>query len=98
MNGNSKNPFEVIKRPLITEKSTKLIELGKYTFEVMQGVNKVEIAKAVEQAFKVNVVKVNIVNVRKKERRVGKYTGLRPAVRKAIVTLQKGQTLDVFEV
>jgi large subunit ribosomal protein L23 len=98
MNGNSKNPFEVIKRPLITEKSTKLIELGKYTFEVMQGVNKVEIAKAVEQAFKVNVVKVNVVNVRKKERRVGKYTGLRPAVRKAIVTLQKGQTLDVFEV
>lgn len=98
MNGNSKNPFEVIKRPLITEKSTKLIELGKYTFEVMQGVNKVEIAKAVEQAFKVNVVKVNIVNVRKKERRVGKYTGLRPAVRKAVVTLQKGQTLDVFEV
>jgi len=98
MNGNSKNPFEVIKRPLITEKSTKLIELGKYTFEVMQGVNKVEIAKAVEQAFKVSVVKVNVVNVRKKERRVGKYTGLRPAVRKAIVTLQKGQTLDVFEV
>ncbi len=98
MNGNSKNPFEVIKRPLITEKSTKLVELGKYTFEVMQGVNKVEIAKAVEQAFKVNVVKVNVVNVRKKERRVGKYTGLRPAVRKAIVTLQKGQTLDVFEV
>lgn len=98
MNGNSKNPYEVIKRPLITEKSTKLIELGKYTFEVMQGVNKVEIAKAVEQAFKVNVVKVNVVNVRKKERRVGKYTGLRPAVRKAIVTLQKGQTLDVFEV
>ena len=98
MNGNSKNPFEVIKRPLITEKSTKLIELGKYTFEVMQGVNKVEIAKAVEQAFKVNVVKVNVINVRKKERRVGKYTGLRPAVRKAIVTLQKGQTLDVFEV
>ncbi|HBP25428.1 MAG TPA: 50S ribosomal protein L23 [Acholeplasmatales bacterium] len=98
MNGNSKNPYEVIKRPLITEKSTKLIELGKYTFEVMQGVNKVEIAKAVEQAFKVNVVKVNVINVRKKERRVGKYAGLRPAVRKAIVTLQKGQTLDVFEV
>ncbi|MGD9605752.1 MAG: 50S ribosomal protein L23 [Bacilli bacterium] len=98
MNGSAKNPYEVIKRPLITEKSTKLVEQGKYTFEVMQGVNKIEVANAIEQAFKVNVVKVNIISVRKKERKVGKYTGLRPAVRKAIVTLQKGQTLDVFEV
>jgi large subunit ribosomal protein L23 len=93
-----KNAVDIVKRPLITEKSTKLVEEGKYTFEVMQGANKVEVKKAVEELFKVNVVSVNIINVRKKERRVGKYTGLRPAVRKAIVTLQKGQTLDVFEV
>ena len=93
-----KNAFEIIKRPLITEKSTKLVENGKYTFEVMQGVNKVEVKKAIEEVFKVNVVKVNIINVRKKERRVGKYDGFRPAVRKAVVTLQQGQTLDVFEV
>ncbi len=64
----------------------------------MQGVNKIEVKKAVEEIFKVNVIQVNMINVRKKERRVGKYEGFRPAVRKAIVTLAEGQTLDVFEV
>ncbi len=93
-----KNPYDIIVRPLITEKSTKLVETRKYTFEVMQGVNKVEVKKAVEEIFKVNVIQVNLINVRKKERRVGKYEGFRPAVRKAIVTLAEGQTLDVFEV
>ncbi|NLD26645.1 MAG: 50S ribosomal protein L23 [Acholeplasmataceae bacterium] len=93
-----KNPYDIIKRPLITEKATKLVDEGKYTFEVMPGVNKIEVKRAVEEVFKVNVVNVNIINVRKKERRVGKYEGFRPAARKAIVTLQKGQTLDVFEV
>jgi large subunit ribosomal protein L23 len=93
-----KNAFDIIKRPLITEKATKLVEEGKYTFEVMAGVNRIEVKNAIESVFKVNVVKVNMINVRKKERRVGKYAGFKPAVRKAIVTLQKGQTLDVFEV
>lgn len=93
-----KNAYELVKRPLITEKATKLAEEGKYTFEVQPDANKIEIKKAIEELFKVNVVKVNIVNVRKKLRRVGKYEGFRPAVRKAIVTLQKGQTLDQFEV
>ncbi|MFA5542512.1 MAG: 50S ribosomal protein L23 [Bacilli bacterium] len=93
-----KNAYEVIKRPLITEKTTKLIEERKYTFEVMQGVNKIEVKEAVEAAFDVKVVAVNIINVRKKARKVGKYEGLRPAVRKAIVTLAEGQKLDVFEI
>lgn len=93
-----KNPYDVIKRPLITEKTSKLIEQRKYTFEVMQGVNKIEIKEAVEKVFDVTVTAVNVINVRKKERKVGKYQGLRPAVRKAIVTLAEGQKLDVFEV
>ena len=93
-----KNPYDIIVRPLITEKTTKLTEEGKYTFEVMPGVNKIEVKKAIEEIFKVDVVSENIVNVRKKERRVGRYSGYRPAVRKAIVTLHEGQTLDVFEV
>ena len=79
-------------------KTGTLLETRKYTFEVMQGVNKIEVKKAVEEIFKVNVIQVNMINVRKKERRVGKYEGFRPAVRKAIVTLAEGQTLDVFEV
>ncbi|MFA6626928.1 MAG: 50S ribosomal protein L23 [Bacilli bacterium] len=93
-----KNAYEVIKRPLITEKSTKLVEERKYTFEVMQGANKIEVKKAIEELYPVKVIAVNIINVRKKPRKVGKYEGLRPAVRKAIVTLDEGQKLDVFEV
>lgn len=93
-----KTIFDIIKRPLITEKTTKLVDTGKYTFEVMKGVNKVEIKNAIEELFKVKVVSINVINVRKKARRVGKHDGFAPAVRKAIVTLQAGQTLDVFEV
>lgn len=92
------NPYDIIVRPIITEKSSVLTEAGKYTFEVKQGANKVEVKKAIEEIFKVNVVSVNIVNVRRKARRVGRYEGYRPAVKKAVITLAEGQTLDVFEV
>ena len=93
-----KSPYDIIVRPIITEKSTSITESGKYTFEVQQGANKVEVKKAVEEIFKVNVVSVNIVNVRRKARRVGKYEGFRPAVKKAVVTVAEGQTIDAFEI
>lgn len=93
-----KNAYEIIKRPLITEKTTQLVEQGKYTFEVAAKANKVEVKNAIETIFEVEVESVNIINVRKKEKRVGKYSGLRPAVRKAVITLKAGHTLDVFEV
>ncbi|HHZ18600.1 MAG TPA: 50S ribosomal protein L23 [Acholeplasmataceae bacterium] len=93
-----KNPYDIIVRPLITEKTTKLTDGGKYSFEVQKDVNKIEVKKAVEEIFNVNVVSVNIINVRKKRRRVGRHEGFTPAVRKAIVTLQKGQTIDRFEI
>ena len=90
--------YDILVRPLITEKSMKLVEEGKYTFEVKQGSNKVEVKKAVEELFKVEVTAVNMMNTLRKKRRVGKYEGLRPAVQKAIVTLAEGQKLDVFEI
>ena len=93
-----KSPYDIIVRPIITEKSTSITENGKYTFEVQQGANKVEVKKAVEEIFKVNVVSVNIVNVRRKARRVGRYEGFRPAVKKAVVTVAEGQTIDAFEI
>ena len=93
-----KTTYDILVRPLITEKTMKLVEEGKYTFEVKQGSNKVEVKKAVEELFKVEVTAVNMVNTLRKKRRVGKYEGLRPAVQKAIVTLAKGQKLDVFEI
>ena len=92
-----KKNYDIIVRPLITEKSTQLIELNKYTFEVKQGSNKVEVAKAVEEIWGVKVVAVNMINTQRKARRVGKYEGLRPAVQKAVVTLAEGDKLDVFE-
>ena len=93
-----KQAHEIIKRPLITEKTSQLIEERKYTFEVAKGTNKIEIKEAIEKLFEVKVTAVNVINVRKKPRKVGKYEGLRPAVRKAIITLAEGQKLDVFEV
>lgn len=93
-----KKNYEVIVRPLITEKTTNLIELRQYTFEVQQGSNKVEVKKAVEELFKVKVTSVNMLNTRRKARKVGKYEGLRPAVQKAVVTLAEGNKLDVFEI
>ena len=93
-----KTTYDILVRPLITEKTMKLVEEGKYTFEVKQGSNKVEVKKAVEELFKVEVTAVNMMNTQRKRRRVGKYEGLRPAVQKAIVTLAKGQKLDVFEI
>ena len=93
-----KTTYDILVRPLITEKTMKLVEEGKYTFEVKQGSNKVEVKKAVEELFKVEVTAVNRMNTLRKRRRVGKYEGLRPAVQKAIVTLAEGQKLDVFEI
>ena len=98
-----KSPYDVIVKQIITEKTVKMIEsedcpYGKYTFEVAKGANKVEVKKAVEIAFDVKVKDVNIINVRKKARRMGKYEGFAPAVRKAIVTLEKGFTISAFEI
>ena len=93
-----KNSYEVLIRPIITEKNVKLAETRKYVFEVAQDANKIDVKNAVEEAFKVKVVDVNIVSVRKKPRKVGKYEGLKPAVRKAIVTLSDKDKLDIYEI
>ena len=93
-----KTVYDVIRKPIITEKTSQLVEEGKYTFEVMQGANKTEVKEAVEKIWNKKVVNVNIVNCPRKERKVGRYAGLRPQVRKAIVTLEKGQSIDAFEI
>ena len=93
-----KTVYDVLRKPIITEKTSQLVEEGKYTFEVMQGANKTEVKEAVEKIWNKKVVNVNIVNCPRKERKVGRYAGLRPQVRKAIVTLEKGQSIDAFEI
>ena len=88
---------DVILRPIITEKSMKLMaEDNKVTFEVAKGATKVEVKLAVEALFHVDVEKVNILNVKPKPKRVGRFTGKTKAVRKAIVKLKEGQTFDLF--
>jgi large subunit ribosomal protein L23 len=90
-------PREVIIKPVLTEKSYRALEEGKYTFEVHPKANKVEIAKAVEKVFNVRVKSVNTVNVKSKPRRLGWYQGRTRVWKKAIVTLEPGQKIEFFE-
>jgi large subunit ribosomal protein L23 len=76
-----------ILRPVITEKSTNLMDDKKYTFNVLLTATKTQVRNAVEEIFDVKVKKVNIMNVRGKDKRVGRYTGKTARTRKAIVTL-----------
>lgn len=79
---------DIIIAPVITEKSMSGIADKKYTFKVAKDANKIEIADAVQKLFKVQVAKVNTVNVRGKQRRMGRYSGYTAAWKKAIVTLK----------
>ena len=87
--------LSIIKAPVITEKSEKERENGKYTFKVDSKANKIEIKEAIEKIFKVKVTDIRTLNVKPKKRRVGRYTGLTNRYKKAIVTLQEGQTIDL---
>ncbi len=88
---------DILLRPLVTEKSTALMQEGKYVFEVAKAANKIEIAKAVAEIFNVKVVSVNTVNVAGKVKRIGRKTGRRPDYKKAIVKLAPGETIQFFE-
>jgi large subunit ribosomal protein L23 len=104
-------PQSIIKRPLLTEKSTILRETGgadepfeedeeysqKVVFEVSTDANKVEIRHAVEKLFSVGVTDVNTMVMRGKTKRVGRFFGRRPNRKKAIVTLKPGDTIEFFE-
>jgi large subunit ribosomal protein L23 len=90
--------YEIIKRPIITEKTTKLAEAGVYTFEVDKNANKIEIANAIEEIFKVKVVAVNTINVLPKKKTVGRYSGFKAAYAKAMVKLQAGDKIEGFTI
>ncbi len=89
--------FEVIRRPLVTEKNTSLQAQGKYAFEVAREANKNQVKQAVEKAFKVDVTAVNIISVRGRERRVGRRMVTGSSWKKAIVTLKTGDKIQIFE-
>ena len=89
--------YEVLRRPLITEKNTTLQAHGKYAFEVARESNKQQIKEAVEKAFKVKVLAVNVLTIHGKMRRVGRRQVLTQSWKKAIVTLKPGDKIELFE-
>ena len=89
------NTLDSIRQPIITEKATILSEQNKTVFKVHNGANKNSIKKNIEKLFKVNVIKVNIINTKtKKKIKQGKLS-TKPGYKKAIITLKKGQSIDL---
>lgn len=93
---NERSLPDLIRRPLITEKATLLLEKNQYTFEVVSQATKPQIKAAIEGLFEVKVVSVNTYNPPQKQRRVGKYAGHRPQYKRAIVTLASGDSISLF--
>jgi large subunit ribosomal protein L23 len=90
-------PQDIILRPVITEKSSRLMEQNKYTFEVHPRANKIEVRDAVPSLFKVKVVKVSTIYVRPKPKRMGAFLGKSRSWKKAIVTVAAGERIEFFE-
>lgn len=89
--------FAILRRPVVTEKSTLMQEKGRYTFEVAPRATKHQIKRAVEAAFNVKVVAVNTMNVRGKRKRFGPRVVTQASSKKAVVVLAPGHTITIFE-
>ncbi|MFM7471173.1 MAG: 50S ribosomal protein L23 [Nodosilinea sp. LVE1205-7] len=87
---------DLIRRPLLTEKATLLLENNQYVFEVVPDANKLQIKAAIEELFDVRVVAVNTFNPPKKKRRMGRFVGHRAHYKRAIVTLAAGDSIPLF--
>lgn len=93
-----RTPYDVILKPVISEKSMEDAQAKKYTFKVAVDANKTEVKQAVEEIFDVEVKKVNIMNVVGKKKRMGRFVGKTPATKKAIVTLTAGsKEIEFFQ-
>jgi large subunit ribosomal protein L23 len=93
-----KDARDIIIAPVVSEKSVSNIKKNNtYTFKVDKKANKIEIRNAIEEIFKVKVKKVNTMNVRGKKRRLGAHEGKKPDWKKAMVKLNKGDNIEVFE-
>jgi large subunit ribosomal protein L23 len=93
-----KTPYDVIIKPVISEQSMDIAPDKKYTFKVHPDANKTEVKRAVEEIFDVEVDKVNIMNVKGKKKRMGRFEGMTAASKKAIVTLTKdSKEIEFFQ-
>ncbi len=93
-----RDPRTIILQPLVTEKGSRLRETeNKYLFRVARDANKIEIKRAIEEIFNVKVKQVRTMTVRGKVKRLGVFEGKRPNWKKAVVTLEQGHSIDLFE-
>jgi large subunit ribosomal protein L23 len=97
-NFDPRNLPDLVRRPILTEKATILMEQNKYTFEVTPKSTKTQIKAAIEDLFAVKVVKVNTTLPPRKKRRVGKFIGFKPQYKKAIVTVAAGDEDKIRQV
>nr|YP_009313340.1 Ribosomal protein L23 [Dichotomaria marginata]SCW21594.1 Ribosomal protein L23 [Dichotomaria marginata] len=87
---------DIIDRPILTDKSTQLLEENQYSFKVKKYAQKQDVKKAIEYLFNVKVINVNIMNLPVKKRSVGKFTGKKAMYKKAIITIQDGNNINLF--
>ena len=88
--------LKIIKRPIITDKTTRLLENNQYCFHVNYKINKLIIKQAVEYIFNVQVVKINTCHLPKKKRKIGRFQGYKPHYKKAIVKLSPNDRINLF--
>ena len=87
--------YDIIYSPVITEKSSELAQKGVYVFKVAKSANKIQIKDAIESLFKVNVKSIKTLNTKSKAKRVGRYAGRTKTYKKAYVTLENGQAIEI---
>ncbi|WP_353931634.1 50S ribosomal protein L23 [Okeanomitos corallinicola TIOX110] len=97
-NFDPRNLADLVRRPILTEKATVMMEQNKYTFEVTPKSTKPQIRAAIEDLFQVKVVKVNTSLPPRKKRRVGKFIGFKPQYKRAVVTVAEGDAEKIRQV
>lgn len=95
--GDGQMAYKFIIKPWITEKAQELMGNSKYVFKLRSKTTKREVKVAVEKLYDVKVEGVNIINIPQKKRRFGRFVGKKSAIRKAVVTLKKGDKIEIFE-
>jgi large subunit ribosomal protein L23 len=93
---DSRNLADLIIKPLVTEKATLLMEQNQYVFEVVPKATKPDIKAAIESLFDVKVTSVNTARPPRKKKRVGRFLGFKPQIKRAIVTLKEGDSIPLF--
>ena len=93
----SKEAYKFIVSPWITEKTQELMTEGKYVFKIRRKVTKGQVKTAIEKMYGVKIIKINVINIPQKKRRFGRIIGKKASVRKAIVSLKKGDKIEMFK-